>query len=62
MAYCGIKTSSERRIELRNPQILKKMLEKSRQFLPLEQLSEPKSLDVALVVEYARETYGCGQH
>jgi len=38
------------------------MLEKSRQFLQLEQPSEPKSLDVALVVEYARETYGCGQH
>ena len=53
-----MKTYNERRIELQNPQILKKMLEKSRKFLSLEQLSEPKSL----VVEYARETYGCGQH
>jgi len=43
-----MKTYSESRIELRNLQILKKLLEKSSQFLPLEQLCEPKSLDVAL--------------
>jgi len=44
-----MKTYSESKI-LRNPQILKKMLEKSSQFLSSEQLqpSEPKSLDVAL--------------
>ena len=41
---------SESRIELRNLQILKKMLEKSSQFLSLEQPSEPKSLDVALEI------------
>ena len=42
----GMKTYSESRIELRNLQILKKMLEKSSQFLSLEQPFEPKSLDV----------------
>ena len=36
------------RIELRNLQILKNMLEKSSQFLSSEQPSESKSLDVAL--------------
>ena len=39
---------SPRGIELRNLQILKKMLEKSSQFLSSEQPCEPKSLDVAL--------------
>ena len=39
---------SPRGIELRNLQILKKMLEKSSQFLSTEQPCEPKSLDVAL--------------
>jgi len=43
-----MKTYSESRIELRNPQILKKMLEKSRQFLSSEQSYEPKSLDDTL--------------
>ena len=43
-----IKTYSESRIELQNPQILKKMLEKSSQSLSSEQRCEPKSLDVAL--------------
>ena len=44
----GMKTYSERKIELQNLQILKKMLEKSSQFLSSEQLCERKSLDVAL--------------
>ena len=48
VASRGMKTYSESRIELRNLKILKKLLEKSSQFLPLEQLCEPKSLDVAL--------------
>ena len=43
-----MKTYSESRIELRNLQILNKMLEKSSQFLSSEQPCEPKSLDVAL--------------
>ena len=43
-------TYSESRIELWNLQILKKMLEKSSQFLSSEQPCEPKSLDVALKV------------
>ena len=52
VALCWKKTYSERRIELRNPQILKKMLEKSSQFLSSEQpcQCEPKSLDVALKI------------
>ena len=45
-----MKTYSESRIELRNLQILKKMLEKSSQFLSSEQSCEPKSLDVALKI------------
>ena len=45
-----MKTYSESRIELRNLQILKKMLEKSSQFLSSEQPFEPKSLDVALEI------------
>ena len=45
-----MKTYSESRIELRNLQILKKMLEKSSQFLSSEQPCEPKSLDVALKI------------
>ena len=60
-----MKTYSESRIELRNLQILKKMLEKSSQVLPSEQPCEPKSLDVALkiagVKKYPRKTCGCGQ-
>jgi len=43
-----MKTYSESKIELQNLQILKKMLEKSSQFLSSEQPCEPKSLDVAL--------------
>ena len=61
-----MKTNSESRIELRSPQILKKMLEKSSQFLSSEQPREPKSLDVALRIlqelkKYPRKTCGCGQ-
>jgi len=60
-----MKTYSEGRIELRNLQFLKKMLEKSGQFLSSDQPSEPKSLDLAWniagVEKYARKTYDCGQ-
>jgi len=60
-----MKTYSEGRIELRNIQFLKKMLEKSSQFLSSDQPGEPKSLDVALniagVEKYARKTCDCGQ-
>ena len=48
VASRGMKTCSENRIELRNLQILKKMLDSSSQFLSSEQPSEPKNLDVAL--------------
>ena len=47
VASRGMKTYSESRIELRNPQILKKILEKSSPFLSSEQPCEPKSLEVA---------------
>ena len=61
----GIKTYSEGRLELRNLQLLKKMQEKSSQFLSSDQPSEPKSLDVALniagVEKCARKTCDCGQ-
>ena len=50
VALCWMKTYSESRIELQNLQILKKMLEKSSQFLSSEQPCEPKSLDVALKI------------
>jgi len=43
-----MKTYSESRIELQNLQILKKMLNKSSQFLSSEQLNEPKGFEVAL--------------
>jgi len=60
-----MKTYSESSIELRNLQILKKMLEKSSRFLLSEQPCEPKSLDVALniagVEKYDRKTCGWGQ-
>ena len=42
-----LKTYIESRIKLRNLQVLKKMLQKSSQFLSSEQPCEPKSLDVA---------------
>ena len=47
VACRGMKTYREGRIELRNLQILKKMLDNSSQFLSSEQPSEPKSLAVA---------------
>ena len=46
----AMKTYSESRIEMRNLKILKKMLEKSSQFLSSEQPYEPKSFDVALKI------------
>ena len=42
----GMKTYSESKIELRNLQMLKKMLENSSQFSSSEQLCKPKSLDI----------------
>ena len=45
-----MKTYSESRIELRNLQTLRKMLEKPSQFLSSEQPCELKSLDVALEI------------
>jgi len=60
-----MKAYSESRIELRNLQILKKMQEKSSQFLSSEQPCEPERLDVTLnfsgVEKYIRKTCGCGQ-
>ena len=41
---------SKSRIELQNLQILKKILEKSKQFLPSEQSFEPESLDVPVKI------------
>ena len=46
----GIKTYSESKSELRNLQILKKMLETTSHFLPSEQPCEPKSVHVALKI------------
>jgi len=48
MASRGMKTYSESRIELLNLQMLKKVLEKSTQFLSSEQPCGPKSLNVSL--------------
>jgi len=60
-----MKTYSEARIELRNLQLLKKMLEKSSHSLSLDQPNKLKILDVALniagVEKYARKTFDCGQ-
>jgi len=60
-----MKPYSEGRIELRNLQFLKKMLEMSSQFLSSDQPSEPISLDVALniagVEKYARKACDCGK-
>jgi len=41
-----MKTYNEGRIELRNLQILKKIMDKSSQFLSSVKLTEPKSFDV----------------
>ena len=61
----GMKTYSKSRIELRNLQILKKVLDKSSQFLSSEQPCEPKRLDfalnIALVEKIPSKTCGCGQ-
>jgi len=48
MASRGMKTYCESRIELRNLQMLKKMLEKSTQFFSSEQPCGAKSLNVSL--------------
>ena len=48
VASRGMKTYSESRIELRNLQILKEILEKSSQLMSSEQPCELKSLEVAL--------------
>jgi len=53
-----MKTYSESRTELRNLQILKKMLEKSSQFLSSEQPCEPKTSDVALNIAGVKNTLG----
>ena len=53
-----MKTYSEGRIELRNLQFLKRMLEKSSQFLSLDQPNEPKSLDVLWVLQELKNTLG----
>jgi len=53
-----MKTYSEARIELRNLQFLKKMLENSSQFLPLDQPNKPKSLEVALNIAGVENTLG----
>ena len=45
-----VETYSESRMKLRNLQILKKMVQKSSQFLSSEQPCKPKSLDVALKI------------
>ena len=50
VASRGMKTYSETRIELRNLQILRKMLDNSSQFLSSEQPSQLKNLDVALKI------------
>ena len=61
----GMKTYSESRIELRNIQILKKMLEKSSQFLSSELPCESKSWDFSLKIagieKYPWKTCGRGQ-
>jgi len=60
MASRGMKTYSESRIELRNLQMLKKMLKKINSVLSSEQPCGPKSLNVSWILlelkEYARKT------
>jgi len=53
-----MKTYSEARTELRNLQFFKRMLEKSSQFLSLDQPNETKSLDVPLVLQELKNTLG----
>ena len=50
VASRGMKTYNESRIELRNLQILQRILEKSSHFLSSEQPCEQKSFDVALKI------------
>ena len=50
VASRGMKTYSKSIIELQNLHILRKLLEKSKQFLPAEQAFAPKSLDVAVKI------------
>jgi len=57
-----MKTYSKSRIEMQNPQILQKMLEKSRYFLPSEQPCEPKILDAAFSTAGVKRTCSRGQH
>jgi len=65
MASRGLKTYSESRIELRNLQILKKMLEKSSQFCH-QSTHDPRAWMLLWILqelkEKARKTCGCGQH
>jgi len=65
VASRGMKTYSEGRIELRNLQILKNVLEKSSQFLSSDKPSEPKSLDVFLniaeIENYTWKPCDCSQ-
>ena len=59
------KLTAKADIELRNLQILKKMLEKSSQFLPSEQPCEPKAWTLPWKLQelkkYPRKTCGYGQ-
>ena len=50
--------NSEGRIELRNLRFFKRMLEKSSQFLSLDQPNEPKSLGVPWVLQELKNTLG----
>ena len=59
VASLGMKTYSESRIEPRNLQILKKMLDKSSQFLSSEQPCEPKSLGVASNIAGVQKLRSC---
>ena len=58
VASRGMKTYSESRIELRNLQILKKMLEKWSQFLSSEQSREAKSLELPWIFQKLKNTLG----
>ena len=60
-----METYNESRIEMRNLQILKKMLEQSSQFLSSEQPCEPKGWtlpwNLQELKKYLGKTYGYGQ-
>ena len=53
-----MKTCSEARIELRNPQFLKKMLEKSSQMLSLDQPNMPKAWMLPCILQELKNTLG----